>query len=120
MAYKKKTTKTNSGIAAVDMHPAIYLRVSTQEQADSGLGLAAQQARCLAMADAKGWPIPVIYADEGVSGTRGREKRPRLDLLMQAVEAGTINAVIVLDLTRLARRTQPVLSLIDTRSMVVP
>lgn len=95
------------------IRPAIYLRVSTSEQADSGLGMAAQQARCMAMADAKGWPTPVIFADDGLSGTMSRAKRPQLDMLLSAVQAGTINAVIVLDLTRLARDIRLILEYVD-------
>lgn len=95
-------------------YPAIYLRVSTDEQADSGLGLAAQEARCRALCDAKGWTDPVIYKDEGISGTFEREKRPGLDMLLAAVEAGTINAVIVLDLSRLGRKVTLVIETIET------
>src|SRR4051794_26534025 len=95
------------------IRPAIYLRVSTAEQADSGLGLAAQETRCTAMCAAKGWPSPVIYKDEGISGTLGRENRPGLDMLLMALDAGSVNAVVVLDLSRLGRNVQLVSGLIQ-------
>jgi hypothetical protein len=41
MASKRRRT-----IETIVITPAISCRVSTQEQADSGLGLEAQQARC--------------------------------------------------------------------------
>jgi site-specific DNA recombinase len=98
---------------ATTISPAIYLRVSTQEQADSGLGLAAQEARCKGVCAAKGWPDAVLYQDEGISGTLGPDKRPGLQLMLAAIEAGQINAVIVLDLSRLGRNVQLIAGLIE-------
>ena len=94
--------------------PAIYLRVSTEEQADSGLGINAQRARCVAQCLAKGWPEPVEYTDEGISGTIAPgPKRPRLAQLLADVRAGQVNAVVVLDLSRLARSVKLVTAMID-------
>jgi len=45
----------------------IYLRVSTEEQAGSGLGLEAQARRCRAYAEARGWDVVAVYTDAGVS-----------------------------------------------------
>jgi site-specific DNA recombinase len=91
-------------------HIAAYVRVSTEEQARSGLGLDAQKARCIAMATVKGWPDPIIYADEGVSGTK--HSRPQLDRLLADIEAGQIDAVIILALDRLGRNTRLTLDLV--------
>ncbi|GAB6858619.1 recombinase family protein [Microbacterium xylanilyticum] len=43
-----------------------YLRVSTEEQANSGLGLEAQRETIQRYADAQGWDI-VWYEDAGLS-----------------------------------------------------
>ena len=106
----KKHTRTST---PAPTRPAIYLRVSTAEQADSGLGLAAQLARCKAMCDAKGWPPAVVYQDEGISGTLGPDKRPGLGLLLAAIVAGQVNAVVVLDLSRLGRNVQLIAGMIE-------
>lgn len=90
-------------------HVATYIRVSTDEQARSGLGLADQVRRCAGMAEAKGWPEPVVYADEGVSGTVKPDKRKGFARLLEDMRSGKIDAVIVLDLSRLARRTRYIL-----------
>lgn len=95
---------------------ASYVRVSTEDQARSGLGLGDQRHRTSAMAAVKGWPDPVVYGDEGISGTKDESGRPGLAKLMADVRAGKISAVIVLDLSRLGRRTGLVLDLVEELS----
>lgn len=93
---------------------AVYLRVSTDEQRRSGLGIAAQKERCLAMATVKGWPEPAIYADEGKSGTIENLKRDGLKALIEDAQAGKVDAVIVNDISRLARKVRFVLEFVET------
>ena len=45
-----------------------YVRVSTTEQADSGLGLAAQEATIRSECERRGWELLDVVADEGSSG----------------------------------------------------
>lgn len=45
-----------------------YVRVSTDEQADSGAGLAAQRASIPAECDRRGWTLLAVYDDAGASG----------------------------------------------------
>ena len=94
-------------------HVAAYLRVSTDEQARSGLGLGAQAERVAAQAVVKGWPIPVAYVDEGISGTKDSRHRPALARLLAAVAAHEVDAIIVNSLDRLARNTRLTLDLVD-------
>lgn len=49
---------------------AIYLRVSTDEQV-TGYGLDVQLTKCEALATVKGWVPACVFADEGISGTKG-------------------------------------------------
>lgn len=88
------------------MKTAIYIRVSTEEQAESGLGLAAQEARCRALATAKGWEIAGVYREEGVSGTLDPRVRPEASRLLADAAAGLFGAILVLKLDRLARRAE--------------
>lgn len=53
----------------------IYLRVSTDEQARSGLGLEDQEERCRAYITMRGLDIVEVIADPGVSGGRRLETR---------------------------------------------
>ena len=100
-------------------HPAtraaLYLRVSTEEQATDGYGLDVQRSRCTAMAEAKGWQVDArhVYTDEGISGTKDIHQRPGLAAMLDAVKAGDVGAVIVLSLDRLGRKARIVLNLVD-------
>lgn len=92
---------------------AIYLRVSTEEQASEGYGLAVQRERCAAMATVKDWTVVGMFADEGISGTKDASERPGLAALLAAATAGELDAVIVLALDRLGRKTRLVLDLVE-------
>lgn len=78
-----------------------YVRVSTSEQADSGLGLSAQRASIEQACAARGWEIVDIYEDAGVSGKS--MKRPQLAKALSAVEGGGAGALVVAKLDRLSR-----------------
>src|SRR3546814_10831926 len=41
-----------------------------------------------------GWTIVAVHADEGISGTKGREKRPGLDALMKSVARRDVDVVM--------------------------
>ena len=90
---------------------AAYLRVSTDMQVRSGLGLADQRRQVEAMATVKGWPAPVVYVDEGKSGTKETRDRPALRRLMALVAANEVDAIIVSALDRLSRRSRLTLEL---------
>ncbi len=60
------------------MKAIAYTRVSTTEQAESGLGLAAQEASCRSCAARLGLALTVVVADQGISGATELERRPGL------------------------------------------
>ena len=96
-----------------DTRAAVYLRVSTEEQKDSGLGIKAQRTRCQGMALVKDWRVVGEYADEGISGTKDAADRPELARLLADAEAGQLDAVIINSLDRLGRKTRLVLDLVE-------
>jgi len=53
-----------------------YIRVSSEEQADSGLGLEAQRQRIRAYCEMKGLHLVTIFEDAGVSGGKALATRP--------------------------------------------
>lgn len=78
-----------------------YLRVSTEEQATSGLGLDAQRTAINAEATRRGWTVVGLYEDAGVSASR--KARPGLDAALAALSRGEAHALVVMKLDRLAR-----------------
>ena len=101
----------NTQLPLTTQKAAIYLRVSTDEQVN-GYGLDVQRTRCEAMAIVKGWEVAAVYSDEGLSGTLDAGRRPGLAALLAAACSGEVQAVIVLSLDRLARKTLLVLDLV--------
>jgi site-specific DNA recombinase len=78
-----------------------YTRVSTREQAEEGVSLAAQRRRIEAYCDAKGWELREIIEDAGHSG--GKLDRPGLQSIIEACRRRAIGVVVVLRLDRLTR-----------------
>jgi DNA invertase Pin-like site-specific DNA recombinase len=79
-----------------------YVRVSSEEQADSGLGLEAQRQRITAYCAMKGLRLAEVFADPGISGGKPLASRPAgSQLLAAALKSKT--PVIVAKLDRLFR-----------------
>ena len=85
-----------------------YLRVSTEEQARSGLGLDAQRETIRAEADRRGWEVEWV-ADDGVSGGTAPRERPGLSSALDRVAARDVLVVAKLD--RLGRSALDVIGL---------
>ena len=83
----------------------IYLRVSTDEQARSGLGREAQEAAARAYCARQGWPVAGVHVDDGLSGKLPVSERPGLRAAIEATHAAPGTAFVVYALTR-AFRTQ--------------
>lgn len=78
-----------------------YLRVSTDGQAESGLGLEAQRAAVEAAASRLGLILAGVFTDEGVSGALDLESRPSLFAAVQGLKRGDV--LIVAKRDRLGR-----------------
>lgn len=78
-----------------------YVRVSTQEQADSGLGLEAQERKLHAAAELHGWELVDVIRDEGISGAT--LKRPGLRKAMRAIARGNADGLAAAKLDRVSR-----------------
>ncbi|WP_338020936.1 recombinase family protein [Rhodococcus sp. YH1] len=91
-----------------------YLRVSTAEQAESGLGLGAQRAAIEAEAQRRGLTIVGWYEDAGVSGGLAPSKRPGLRAALAAVRSKEAAILIAAKLDRLSRSVHHAAVLVDT------
>lgn len=74
-----------------------YLRVSTEQQSDSGAGLDAQLDACKRVAG----ELAGVYRDEGISGKAGLDKRPALLEAISRLSKGDV--LIVAKRDRLGR-----------------
>lgn len=78
-----------------------YVRVSTHEQAQSGLGLAAQRSAIEAACTARGWSLTGVVVDDGASG-RSLDRRGIQEAL-RGLLAGQATCLMVSKLDRLTR-----------------
>lgn len=77
---------------------AIYLRVSTADQTTAN-----QRRELEAAAEARGWTVAAVYEDYAVSGSKGRDKRPQLDLMLKDAVRGRFDVVMCWAVDRLGR-----------------
>ena len=80
---------------------AIYARVSTDGQSVDN-----QLAELQQVAERHGWDVVATYLDEGVSGAKGREKRPGFDALHKAMARREVDIVAAWSVDRLGRSLQ--------------
>jgi DNA invertase Pin-like site-specific DNA recombinase len=88
---------------------AIYTRVSTND----GKQTTENQLRDLhMMAERMGWTVVAHFTDEGISGARGREKRPGLDALLKAIARRECDMVAAWSVCRLGRSLQHLITML--------
>jgi DNA invertase Pin-like site-specific DNA recombinase len=80
-----------------------YTRVSTEEQAASGLGLKSQEQAIQAECDHRGLKLCAVYMDDGVSGTVPPDQRPGLAKAITALDHGEGSILMVAKVDRLGR-----------------
>src|SRR3954470_17743799 len=67
-----------------------YARVSTDQQADSGISLDEQKRKIEARCAENGWQLEHVYVDAGISGSMPLGRRPQGAKLLAAVRPGDI------------------------------
>lgn len=106
-------TKTQATGAVVKRAVVGYVRVSTEEQAQDGYGLAAQEAKIRAYAQALGLDLTDVLVDDGYSG--GKLDRPGLTALLARIEVGEVGTVIIAKIDRLSRSLRDLLNVYAER-----
>ena len=71
-----------------------YIRVSSEEQADSGLGLEAQRQRIAAYCTMKGLRLAEVFEDPGISGGKPLASRPAGSKLLAAAKKGKVLVIV--------------------------
>src|SRR5258707_12186831 len=87
---------------------ALYIRVSTSKQDTEN-----QLRELSAVADRSGWEIWKVYEDAGISGAKGRDRRPGLDAMMKAVNAKEFDMVASWSVDRLGRTPTNLLGILQ-------
>ena len=88
---------------------ALYIRVSTQEQAQEGYSVGEQKDRLISFCKAHDWTVADLYVDGGFSGSN--LNRPGIQKLM--TETDSFDVVLVYKLDRLSRSQRDTLYLIE-------
>jgi DNA invertase Pin-like site-specific DNA recombinase len=84
------------------MRAVIYTRVSTGQQAQSGLGLADQLDQATSAAKARGWEI-IHHARDAGASAKSMRKRPALQRALAMLDAGEADVLVSAKLDRLSR-----------------
>jgi DNA invertase Pin-like site-specific DNA recombinase len=87
---------------------AIYLRVSTSKQDTDN-----QRRELEAVAKRSGWDVVRVFEDAGISGAKGRDKRPGLDAMLKAVNAKEFDMVCAWSVDRLGRSLTDLLGILQ-------
>jgi DNA invertase Pin-like site-specific DNA recombinase len=84
---------------------ALYLRVSTK-----GQSVANQRRELEAVAERSGWKIVAIYEDAGISGAKGRDKRPGFDRMLRDATRRQFDLVAAWSVDRMGRSLQDLIA----------
>ncbi len=79
---------------------ALYIRVSTQEQAIHGLSVETQRENLWEWAKKNNVFVIGEYVDEGISARKKASKRPELQRLLKDVNAGKVDLIVFTKLDR--------------------
>lgn len=101
MARKKTNRLTSIQDAYVIKNAALYIRVSTDAQAEEGYSIEAQQKALISYCELNHIKSYELYVDGGYSGAN--LDRPRMQDLIEDIKTEKIDAVIVYKLDRLSR-----------------
>jgi DNA invertase Pin-like site-specific DNA recombinase len=87
---------------------ALYLRVSTTDQDTER-----QERELRAVAVARGYEVVEVYRDQGISGSKGREKRPDFDRLHKDATRHRFEIVMAWSVDRLGRSLKDLITFLQ-------
>lgn len=91
---------------------AIYVRVSTEEQAKEGYSIRAQIEKLKNYIGIMGWTLYNVYMDDGISG-KNITDRPAINNMLRDVIEKKVNTVLVFKVDRLTRSTRDLIDLVE-------
>ena len=106
------STKDRAPVLDVAVRAALYVRVSTDRQAEEGYSIEVQTERLEAYTKTFDGDVQYeLYIDDGFSGAS--LERPAMQRLIADAENGVVTHVLVLKLDRLSRSQKDTLHLIE-------
>ncbi len=87
---------------------AIYARVSTDHQTTEN-----QLRELREVAGRNGWEVTMEYVDQGISGAKGRDKRPAFDALIKDAVRKQFDVIAAWSVDRLGRSLTDLLGFLD-------
>jgi site-specific DNA recombinase len=93
------------------LRAAIYVRVSTREQAERGYSIQEQINSCRKYCEEKGWNVVRIYVEKGISGKN--LNRPKIQQLLYHAERQQFDVIVFWRLDRLTRSLQDACELVE-------
>ena len=94
------------------MIAAVYIRVSTEDQAREGFSLGEQKEKLLQLCAFKGYEVFKVYEDAGISA-KDMEHRPAFQEMLQDMRDGKINYIVAYKLDRVTRSVRDLEELIS-------
>jgi DNA invertase Pin-like site-specific DNA recombinase len=90
------------------MRAALYLRTSTRDQTTDN-----QERELRAVAERLGHEVVEVYADNGISGAKGRDKRPAFDRLCRDATRRRFDIIMAWGVDRLGRSLQDLVAFLS-------
>lgn len=87
------------------MIAALYIRVSTTDQAQHGYSLEAQESLLRSYAAQNGMVVYDLYADKGKSANKALSKRTELNRMLRDAELKKFDCILFKDITRWSRNS---------------
>lgn len=91
----------------------IYGRVSTNDQTTDN-----QIYKLKEIIENRNWNLVDTYTDEGISGSKGRDKRPEFNRLCEDMIKGKFDKILVWDVSRLGRSLQDLVMFLNDLNSV--
>jgi DNA invertase Pin-like site-specific DNA recombinase len=95
----------------VAVRAGIYARISSDREGDN-LAIGRQLADCEQLAARRGWKVVERYVDSDISAYSGK-RRPEYQRMLEEIDAGAVEAVVVYHSDRLHRHPRELEDLID-------
>ena len=90
------------------MRAALYVRTSTLDQTTDN-----QERELRAVAERLGHEVVEVYADNGISGAKGRDKRPAFDRLCRDATRRRLDIIMAWSVDRLGRSLQDLVAFLS-------